>query len=79
MIARALRPPTPRPVEHEQVDAEWAAIVAAMAKDRGRRRRRETAYHAVLIVVFCVVALVRVGTELARLLLPAAAALGWPQ
>jgi hypothetical protein len=52
MIARVLRAPTPPTAEHEQVDAEWSAIVAAMAKDRARRMRWEAAGTILLACFF---------------------------
>jgi hypothetical protein len=52
MIARVLRVPTPRPVEHEQVDAEWAAMAAAIALDRAKRQRWEAAGTVLLACCF---------------------------
>jgi hypothetical protein len=86
MPERAAKSPR-QPINHDRVlisvsdaeserddDFDSTALLEAMAQDRVRRRRREVAVHAVLVAVFCVVALVLVSAELARLLMPLALA-----
>jgi hypothetical protein len=71
------REPTERAEAARDCEAqERAALLAAIAADRARQRRRDVAIHALLVAVFCVVALVLVGAKLARLLLPLAMARG---
>jgi hypothetical protein len=62
-------------VERECEAQEHAALLAAIAADRARRRRHEQVAHVVLIAVFLVIALPVLGVWAAKLLMPAAAAL----
>jgi hypothetical protein len=56
--------------QHEGEAQEYAALLAAIAQDRVRQRRREAVFHVALIVVFCAIALPILGVWLAKLLMP---------
>lgn len=60
---------------HALIDEqERAALLAAIAADRARRRRLEIAWHTALIVAFLVIVLPVLGVWAAKLLLPLALA-----
>jgi hypothetical protein len=56
---------------------EHAALFAAIARDRARRRCREVWLHVALVAAFGLVALPLLGVWVEQLLMPAAAALTW--